>query len=723
MLNELESMRRGLTAAGITLETEHPDVQPVTKNKRPLLLRLNADGSLAGVELLSAGLAGHLWTFREGKHNSFPLVSLPPLLNLSSDERETFNERWKGATLADRRTILYEATAKYQTGGQHWDRWPGKGLLDCLQRKREALANIESEAAAVPAVIDSFRTMFGDENEARHAFVDALVAAIRSEIGRGIDNWLEPARNALIGKQKKDGPKTKVFGGEFYFDVTSKQFDRDVHDPRNRGAAARALSGSGSTDVGRCAITGKDVELHRGNFPQTNLPALGLSYVFSKNNDLPAAGSYGRFGPDAFPVGRLAIGDLASAVKELVREPRRNVTWCTVPGERREKAGKPLKDLLIAFVEGVPDAPTIGLLADEGDGEFDDRNVELDPVAVYERRTERLINAIEGKAPEDFRKTPVQVCLLRKVDEGNRKALLHRRVTVGQLHDCAEQWTQAQRNLPPWLFLWHKKARRRPQSLTPLNIPSLTRRQFVRGGTEATDAIGVPATEAFSLFLQEGDTRRLAQRLLHVVLRRHHQLLEATAHLEHGARLSGLDTNTALRALTLLAILLNALGRGGGSWMNEAAFRLGQLLSVADVVHAGYCADVRQGQVPPALLGNSVLSMAQTNPAKALAALARRWKPYASWAKRASAAEAARLRNSGEREEKDRGWKISQAIWQYRQAAEISTALHGQLPQAADDLFRAELLLGYVAGLPPRSKAEADDGDEREEESDGEGIV
>ena len=38
--------------------------------------------------------------------------------------------------------------------------------------------------------------------------------------------------------------------------------------------------------------------------------------------------------------------------------------------------------------------------------------------------------------------------------------------------------------------------------------------------------------------------------------------------------------------------------------MNEAAFRLGQLLSVADVVHAGYCADVRQGQVPPALLGN-----------------------------------------------------------------------------------------------------------------------
>lgn len=181
MLNELESIRRGLTGAGITLEPEHPDVQPVSKNKRPLLLRLHADGSLAGVELLSDSLAGHLWTFREGKHNSFPLVSPPPLLDLSSADRKTFHERWKVGTLADRRTILYEAAAKCRTGGQHWDRWPGKGLLDSLQRKRGALASIESEAAAVSAVIDSFARIFDNENKARrHAFVDALVAAIRN---------------------------------------------------------------------------------------------------------------------------------------------------------------------------------------------------------------------------------------------------------------------------------------------------------------------------------------------------------------------------------------------------------------------------------------------------------------------------------------------------------------------------------------------------------------
>ena len=153
--------------------------------------------------------------------------------------------------------------------------------------------------------------------------------------------------------------------------------------------------------------------------------------------------------------------------------------------------------------------------------------------------------------------------------------------------------------------------------------------------------------------------------------------------------------------------------------MNEAAFRFGQLLSIADVVHAGYCADIRQGQVPPALLGNAVLAMAQANPTKALAALARRWKPYASWVKRANATEAARLRGSEKREDSDRGWKISQAIWQHRRAAEISAALHDQLPQIADDVFRAELLLGYVAGLPPMEKAESNDADQGGEQSDG----
>ena len=68
--------------------------------------------------------------------------------------------------------------------------------------------------------------------------------------------------------------------------------------------------------------------------------------------------------------------------------------------------------------------------------------------------------------------------------------------------------------------------------------------------------------------------------------------------------------------------------------MQEVGLKLGQLLAVADAVHAGYCADLRGGAVPARLIGNATLATAQFNPAKALASLCRRWAPYANWAKR-----------------------------------------------------------------------------------------
>ena len=137
--------------------------------------------------------------------------------------------------------------------------------------------------------------------------------------------------------------------------------------------------------------------------------------------------------------------------------------------------------------------------------------------------------------------------------------------------------------------------------------------------------------------------------------------------------------------------------------MSDVAFKLGQLLAAADMVHAGYCADVRGGSLPPSLLGNQVFGMAQAAPAKALATLCRRWKPYDGWAKKA-----ARDRNrvvelvaSKKADDQQRGWDIRKAL---RHAREVGRLAGDLAPALADcrvnDTFRAELLLGYMAGLP-----------------------
>jgi hypothetical protein len=241
---------------------------------------------------------------------------------------------------------------------------------------------------------------------------------------------------------------------------------------------------------------------------------------------------------------------------------------------------------------------------------------------------------------------------------------------------------------------------------------------FIRAGEEKAkrEPVGVTAQDALTLFLNESGAEGMARVALRLMLERQGALCSGAAHalrkddaaggkLDHAVRY---DRAAALRALGFVGVLLAMLGRGKEDYMSQVAFKLGQLLAVADAVHVGYCSDMRSGDVPPTLLGNSVLATAQSDPIKALAVLSRRWKPYAAWAKRpAVRTEAHRLRASSDKKEQGRGWAVVTAVSQARRADELCRALHGRLPRHVDDAFRAELL-GYVAGLPRAIKAEDD---------------
>ncbi|MBV8141060.1 MAG: hypothetical protein JOZ60_03345 [Verrucomicrobia bacterium] len=113
--------------------------------------------------------------------------------------------------------------------------------------------------------------------------------------------------------------------------------------------------------------------------------------------------------------------------------------------------------------------------------------------------------------------------------------------------------------------------------------------------------------------------------------------------------------------------MLLKLGRRLEKYVQDTAFKLGQLLAVADTVHVGYCMDMRNGSVPPTLLGNSVFTMAQKDPARALALLSRRWKPYGAWAQQPRLApKVEMLRKSEKPEESAHGWAIFRALSEAR---------------------------------------------------------
>lgn len=710
MLNELLSLERGLADAGFDVAPRHADVATPGRTVA-LQVRLDTAGHPVELAALDPDRVAQLWTLRNGKHNSFPYVQLKqPLLSGVTD-----GEGWKEMTAAEKRRLLCTWIGAYpaETGQAPF----GAGLRDSLTRRKAALSTLAGREGAVPAVID--RVLAG--NDGGEAFLVALVAQIAAEIDSADDALLDLARIALAGRVVQG----KRVGVPLYLDVARGEFPRDVAHAGHASAISRALSAGSSAEArlqGQCFLTGEDVVLHTGNFPQPSVPRLGQIYLFSKNGDIPAAFRYGRADTDALPIGAELAQRFAGALDALTGRELEKKTWRGVPGEK-PKSG----DLLVAFVRGVPEAPVAGLLTDGDEEEpeeedFEDEAERAERAAAeardaFERRTERLVAAVEGRAGADFRETPVDLLVLRKVDTGNAKAIVHRALTVGGLYDAAVAWSAARRSLPDWLTLpVPVKGRgikeRRPPDIPPLELPRVTRSLFTRdrGVWVRRERVGMTANDALTLFLGEQGAEGIAQSGLAMALARQGTFLAGTAQtLRHRGRYDkDLNTMAALRAVSLLGLVLARLGREGEQIMTDVAFRLGQLLAVADLVHRGFCMDERNGQVPPTLLGNSVYAIAQADPARALAVLSRRWKVYGGWQHRADREAAVELtkKENPKPGEREKGWAIRKGLSQARRFQPLAEELAGGLPDraAVDDRFRAELLLGYVAGMPKAEK-------------------
>ncbi len=657
------------------------------------------------------------WTLRNGKHNSFPYVQLKrPLLSVPEDPdwHSAFADEWRKISLGERRQRLVTMSNDYPVEPNDWSAWPSVGLKNSLHERHKIFTNSSKDIFVVAAVITRF--LMACANTV--AFIQDLCRWLFESIHDGDIELVDIACLALIGKKSKQGRPDSLLGASLYFDVARGEYSRDVVSADHVGLVSAALQAAGNhaVDVERhCAYIGTTTSLHKGNFPQPTLPLLGQVYLFAKNEEIKAAHRYGRAADQALPVSAELMQRLAGALDEATAEHRRGQTWSGIPSERPKQT-----DLLLAFVDNALEAPLAEIFID--DGERADDGEGIDGRGDFLKRTERVIDAVKAKVGADFRMTPVTLTVLRKVEPGNAKAILHRAFSIGDLYEAGKGWAVAQKNTPSWLQMpivskGKVVARRGAPAIAPLQISKLTRATFIREGREAAkrEPVGVTVSEALELFLNESGAARVARSSLRCLLDRQGRAISGAAHavrqdatrerLHHALNY---DRDAALRGLAGIGILLAKLGRHKEDYMSDVAFKLGQLLAVADAVHAGYCADVRKGEVPPSLLGNAVLATAQADPVRALAVLSRRWAPYAAWAKRPTVRDAAfRLtRQDASKDEKKRGWPMRTAISQLNDAEALCRDLHGRLPRHADDVFRAELLLGFVAGPPRKSERE-----------------
>jgi hypothetical protein len=451
---------------------------------------------------------------------------------------------------------------------------------------------------------------------------------------------------------------------------------------------------------GICALEGVLRPLLKRRFPEPNLGALGETKLFSKYAATPCEFRYLKKRSDwedaskSFPVGKWIAADIADGLSGLTMPTLRGKTWRMVANGKWEGSGRnkrEKKDLLLVYCEGQP------IISDEaadtfGSGEREKRD-------QFENDAKALCRALDGI----IRYRPqsrLHLLLIGKADKEKKQILLHMTIAPQKMLDAAERWQQGVRNNLPTvtlLFPPKKKGQKavegHPLPPYPDRVVRLLSSKWVRGGTDELKLDGPALRQVLDMMLRSpGKCEEAAKNLLRLTIQRIGPLLVGVAAAFHSGEKERIEKfkpparEAALRAVALLGILLDALGREKGVYMDDTAFQLGRLLSMADTLHREYCVHVRKGSIPPQLIGNALMPAAADNPEDAIDRLRERMNIYQAWATKVSDEEYPSAKGAVE------------------QMGEICNAIKRPLPKRTDQTFRAELFLGYMARSPKENK-------------------
>ncbi len=415
------------------------------------------------------------------------------------------------------------------------------------------------------------------------------------------------------------------------------------------------------------------------SFPAVRVPVLGNVILRSMSSESPCQGRYGFADSKSCPVGQLSRQDMKNALEWIGQADRREKTWCDVSS----LSGKAC--VLFAYPSEKPQtAPEVAGLIVGFQDDADPDGVRFEACAS---RVTTSLTALSREAPT----TEIRIFVLTKPDGFRTKVLHSERYSVKRLLDSAEGWTAACRNLPALKIrqFGEKKGDKPfwtdPFIPYPAEVVGCLNTAWERAGSHAERVSGFAIGDGLGLLLERGSVlHTIATRAVRTLVPNSLSLVLALGQAHHQGRAHSIGKKHAKQALLLpsvFGLLLAKLGRMKGEYMKGPPFRVGRLLSLADQLHVQYCHGVRKGQVPPQLVGNSLMATALEMPTKALAMLSQRILPYQAWARTLQGGDEVRL-----------------AKYLLGELGRVSGELmDAELPATCGDPEKAEMLLGYLA--------------------------
>lgn len=549
----------------------------------------------------------------------------------------------------------------------------------------------------------------------------------------------------LFGKLNRSGGRD-TWQLLIFLDIADAgAFSHRVADPAVAVAWSQAMltatsPQSGASTTLKCSLSGELGECVGEKMPSPSLPLLGGTYLMSMNADIPAQTRYGKNSTDVFPVAKKTVQELNDSLLHITTPERKGKTWGPVASGTRDKP-----DLLIVYIEKDTegDLRLASMLGDDEDweedvGSSDEPNHEDSGTRLnkgqssFESRTKNLIDAIQLKPELMQNDAFLRVFVISTIDKGRKQVLFDRRYSVYALLRAQARWIKGSRNVPPITIQLPQGKGRKARLYcgyvpSPVAVLKSLRQQWMRRGSTGKEAgtsrwhpqtvIGIDLRRIYNLLLED-DAGREAMWMLERLLPLSKVLLmgagrpsiyqdkksgQMTASANIGAELPVEARRQVLIVVAIYGILLHRLGRNKENYMEGRDYLLGQFLQCADELHLLYCEQVRNGSVPPQLIGNAALPMALENPAKALEVLCARVPVYIAWlTQRASAkirdADDGTLRTFAEMNEMEKSAVRAKSL--RRRLGEISAELNGKLDAPVSLTGRAELLLGYLAREP-----------------------
>jgi hypothetical protein len=723
MLNEAYDLLQALRKENIELPSYQQGVVTPGRGAGPCLrVLLSHDSSISSIEALADEEWSGLWTFMDGNHNSRPVIRLNfPLLQISLEDAwwtsmgYTNQQKRENIPEIDKINALKAALGNayyYQSftnpySDERCKKTPAEKASDLWARVREKSQELAVSLSGISG-LENVQCVF--ERVGKLPDMEKLAVLLRSAISAKLESGKLPVdtiETLLVGKLKSNGGKWELSESrvQLAFDIDRGE---TVYRKKTRAAIESALNSKVegvrrekaiSKSGQRCAY-GSYGPLQDAAFPNPQLPIVaekGMPLV-SMFSAAAANTRYSLTDSDIIPVGRMLASQMAKALLWATSEERKGKTWRGVASGITNKKLEQ-KDLFIAYVDGRPQLDAVVADFFGTDQESLDKQFEVDAKSVCD-----ALNAISKELPS----SKLRILVLRQVSPGQVQVVMSRTLDPIQIITGAKVWNEGAANLPsifvpiPSKKIDNKLEYDYPKSPYPDQIVRLLSRQWIREGAKKDNqdpcilVTGPTLGSVIDLLVREpGKYVNVARDLLRRSLIQVRPLLGGlvgairTNRKERYNQYPEKSRYSFLIACSTIGIVLHALNSRKEVYMTGSAFAIGRMLALADDIHRCYCEVVRDGSIPPSLLGNSLLSMAMENPTRALAVLGDRLRIYIGWVKTTK-------EQNGASEE--RQIAIRMARNRRLQYEDFVEKVHEQgLPTKMDDVAKAHLLLGYLA--------------------------